>query len=81
MGSMALPFWRTEVVRNRYVWFALAACISIIVLLYQIAPMRTALSIAQMSVADWAVSIGAGLLAMIVIRLGKHLKFFQNEEQ
>jgi len=79
MGSMELPFWRTEVVRNRYVWFALAACISIIVLLYQIVPVRTALSIAPMSVADWGGSIGAGLLAMIIIRLGKHLKFFQNE--
>ena len=81
MGSMELPFWRTEVVRNRYVWFALAACTSIIVLLYLIVPVRTALSIAPMSVADWGVSIGAGLLAMIIIRLGKHLKFFQHVAQ
>jgi len=79
MGSIELPFWRTEVVRNRYVWFAIGACILIVALLYQIVPVRTALSIAPMSVADWGVSIGAGLLAMIIIRLGKHLKFFQNE--
>lgn len=80
MGSIDAPFWRTEVVRNRYVWFAVGVCILIIVLLYQITPMRVALSVVPMSVADWAVSIGAGLLAMIIIRLGKHLKFFQNEK-
>ncbi len=28
MGSMDLPFWRTEVVRNRYVWFAVGGCAS-----------------------------------------------------
>ncbi len=81
MGSMELPFWRTEVVRNRYVWFAIGACIGIIVLLYQIAPVRTALSITPMSVADWGVSIGAGLLAMVVIRIGRNLPFFRNEQQ
>ena len=81
MGSMALPFWRTEVVRNRYVWFALGFCFLIVALLYNIVPVRTALSVSPMSVADWVVSIGAGLLAMVIIRLGKHLKFFQNEEQ
>ena len=81
MGSMGLPFWRTEVIRNRYVWFALGICIGIIVLLYQIAAVRTALSIAPMSFADWAVSIGAGLFAMVIIRLGKHLQYFQNEAQ
>jgi len=81
MGSMELPFWRTEVVRNRYVWFAIGGCILIIALLYQIGPVRTALSVAPMSIAEWAVCVGAGLLAMIVIRLGKHLKFFQNDAQ
>jgi len=81
MGSIELPFWRTEVVRNRYVWFAIGACIGIIVLLYQIAPVRTALSITPMSVADWGVSIGAGLLAMVVIRIGRNLPFFKNEKQ
>ena len=81
MGSIELPFWRTEVVRNRYVWFAVGGCILIVALLYQITPVRTALSVSPMSVADWAVSIGAGLLAMVIIRLGKHLKFFKNEAQ
>ncbi len=80
MGSMGLPFWRTEVVRNRYVWFAIASCIGIIILAYQITPIRTALSIAPMSANDWSVSIVAGLLAMVIIRLGKHLKYFQNEK-
>jgi len=81
MGSIDAPFWRTEVVRNQYIWHAIAACIFIIVGLYQIEPIRAALSVAPMSAADWAVSIGAGLLSMIIIRLGKHLAFFQNEKQ
>ena len=81
MGSMGLPFWRTEVVRNRYVWFALGICIGVILMVYQITLLRTALSVVPMTMADWAVSIGAGLLAMVFIRLGKHLKYFQNEKQ
>ena len=76
MGSMDLPFWRTEVVRNRYVWFAVGGCALIVAGLYQIAPVRKALSMVPMSVADWALSIGAGLLAMVVIRLARNLKFF-----
>lgn len=81
MGSMDLPFWRTEVVRNRYVWFAVGGCSLIVAGLYQIAPVRKALSMVPMSVADWALSIGAGLLAMVVIRLARNLKFFKNEKQ
>ncbi|WP_353485046.1 cation-transporting P-type ATPase [Haliscomenobacter sp.] len=81
MGSMDLPFWRTEVVRNRCVWFAVGGCALIVAVLYQIAPVRKALSIVPMSVADWALSIGAGLLAMVVIRLLRNLKFFQYEKQ
>lgn len=80
MGSIDAPFWRTEVVRNRYVWYAIVACIFIIVGLYLIEPIRTALSVVPMSAADWGVSIGTGLLAMVIIRLGKHLEFFQNEK-
>ena len=80
MGSIDAPFWRTEVVRNQYVWYAIAACILIIVGLYQIEPVRAALSVAPMSALDWAVSVGAGLLAMVIIRLGKHLQFFRNEK-
>lgn len=80
MGSIDAPFWRTEVVRNRYVWYAIVACIFIIVGLYLIEPIRTALSVVPMSAADWGVSIGTGLLAMVIIRLGKHLAFFQNEK-
>lgn len=81
MGSMDLPFWRTEVVRNRYVWFAVGGCALIVAGLYQIGPVRKALSIVPMSVADWALSIGAGLLAMVVIRLLRNLKFFQDEKE
>jgi hypothetical protein len=33
-----------------------------------------------MSVNDWSLSVVAGLLAMVIIRLGKHLKYFQNEK-
>jgi len=50
---MELPFWRTEIVRNRYVWYAIAACIFLIVGLYLIEPIRAARSVVPMSAADW----------------------------
>ncbi|TAK46239.1 MAG: cation-transporting P-type ATPase, partial [Saprospiraceae bacterium] len=80
MGSIDAPFFKTEVIRNRYVWYAAGACILIVVLLYQFEAVRAALSVVPMSAADWAVSAGAGLVAMGVIRLGRHLPFFKNEK-
>ena len=80
MGSIDAPFFKTEVIRNRYVWYAAGACILIVVGLYQFGAVRAALSVVPMSAADWGVSVGAGLLAMVVIRLGRHLPFFRNEK-
>ena len=80
MGSIDVPFFKTEVARNRYVWWAVGICFLIVVGLYEIEVVRTALSVVPMSAADWAASVGAGLLAMVVIRIGKHLKFFRNEK-
>ncbi len=80
MGSIDAPFFKTEVMRNRYVWWAVGICLLIVVGLYEIEVVRTALSVVPMSAADWATSVGAGLAAMVVIRIGKHLQFFRNEK-
>lgn len=80
MGSIDAPFFKTEVARNRYVWLAVGICFLIVVGLYEIEVVRTALSVVPMSAADWATSVGAGLVAMVVIRIGKHLQFFRNEK-
>ncbi|HLF62199.1 MAG TPA: HAD-IC family P-type ATPase [Saprospiraceae bacterium] len=79
MGSIDAPFFKTEVARNRYVWYSIGICLLIVFGLYQFEIVRSALSIVPMSATDWIVSIAAGLLAMVIIRIGKFLQFFRND--
>ncbi|HWA32485.1 MAG TPA: cation-translocating P-type ATPase, partial [Cyclobacteriaceae bacterium] len=50
------PF-NNEIIRNKYVWYATAICVVIVILSYLIDPIRKALSVEVMSSADWIISI------------------------
>lgn len=74
MGSPGTSFFRTEVFRNKYVWFAISACIVILILCYSVPIMREVLSIHPMKPADWAIAIGVGLVSLVAIQISKQLK-------
>jgi P-type Ca2+ transporter type 2C len=74
MGSGSGKFFKSEVVHNKYLWYAFAICVAIIVIVYSILPMRSALSLDALSVTDWLIIIGMSLLSAIVIHLLKRLK-------
>jgi Ca2+-transporting ATPase len=40
MNATSSNFFTSEVVRNKYVWYAIALCVLILILLYEIAPVR-----------------------------------------
>lgn len=66
MSAASKPaFWKTEVFRNRYVWYAIAICIFISVFSYLIEPVRNILSILEMSAGDWMISGGFALLSFL----------------
>lgn len=75
--SDGTSFFRSEVMRSKYVWGAIIISIIILLGLYAIEPVRTVLSIYRMSVSDWLIISGASVLSLVIIQIGKKLKIAQ----
>lgn len=73
MGS-GTSFFRSEVMRNKYVWGATAISLLTLLGAYAFEPSRKVLSMYEMNRYDWAISIGASFASLIIIQLGKKLK-------
>jgi Ca2+-transporting ATPase len=67
-------FFNSEVFRNKYIWGAIGFSVIILLGIYAIEPIRKVLSIYEMSTYDWLISIGASIISLIVIQIGKKLK-------
>lgn len=76
MGN-GTSFFNSEVFRNKYIWGAIVLSLIILLGIYAIEPVRKVLSIYEMSVYDWLISIGASIVSLIVIQIGKKLKIAQ----
>ncbi|GAB3833930.1 hypothetical protein GCM10028895_53530 [Pontibacter rugosus] len=63
MASAKVAFFKSEVVKNKYVWYALAVCIVLVSTVYFIQPLRNILSIYAMSAGDWIISLGFSFLS------------------
>lgn len=77
MGSNNSSFFSSEVFRNKYVWGAVALSVAILMGMYAIEPVRKVLSLYEMSSSDWLISIGASIISLIIIQVGKKLKIAQ----
>ncbi|MFE3868958.1 cation-translocating P-type ATPase [Flavobacterium sp. LS2P90] len=75
--SSSSSFFKSEVLRSKYVWGAIALSITILISMYMIEPMRKVLSLYEMSIYDWLISIGAGIVSLIIIQIGKKLNIAQ----
>lgn len=77
MGSNKSSFFKSEVFRNKYVWGAIALSVVILLGMYAIEPVRKVLSLYEMSTSDWLISVGASVVSLIIIQVGKKLKIAQ----
>ena len=77
MGSGGTSFFKTEVFRNKYIWYATLACVFIIIVSYLNEPARRVLGIYSMSVADWGIAIGMSLFSVLIIQLSQKLRIIQ----
>ncbi|MDO9184785.1 MAG: calcium-translocating P-type ATPase, PMCA-type [Bacteroidia bacterium] len=77
MGSNKSSFFKSEVFRNKYVWGAIALSVVILLGMYAIEPVRKVLSLYEMSASDWLISVGASVVSLIIIQVGKKLKITQ----
>ncbi|MDO9001063.1 MAG: calcium-translocating P-type ATPase, PMCA-type [Bacteroidota bacterium] len=77
MGGNHSSFFKSEVFRNKYVWGAIALSVAILIGMYAIEPVRKVLSLYEMSANDWLISVGASVVSLIIIQVGKKLKIAQ----
>jgi Ca2+-transporting ATPase len=71
MNSKGTSIFKSEIVRNRYVWYSILVCAVILVLCYEIGPVRTALSLFPLTIFDWAIIVVCSLAGVIVNQLLK----------
>ncbi|MBN8718668.1 MAG: cation-transporting P-type ATPase [Sediminibacterium magnilacihabitans] len=66
-----VPFHKTEVFRNKYVWYAVVSCIALAMISYWIIPVRNVLEVTIYGWKDWAVVVTASFLSLFLIQLVK----------
>ncbi|MDQ3141898.1 MAG: cation-translocating P-type ATPase [Bacteroidota bacterium] len=67
-------FFKTDVFRNKYVWYALLLCLVILILAYLIPPVAKVLSLHSPSWADLGIMLGFSLLSLLIIQILKRTK-------
>jgi len=77
MNSSGSNFFKSEVMRNKYVWYAFAINLSTLILMYEITPVREVLSIYSLSFSDWMVITGFSFLGMIINQIAKKLSIIK----
>jgi Ca2+-transporting ATPase len=70
-----VPFHKTEVFRNKYVWYAVASCIVLAMVSYWVVPVRNVLEVTIYGWKDWAIVIAASFLSLFLIQLAKRMKW------
>lgn len=80
MASVNVSFFKSEVFRNKFVWYALIACLLIIGFAFFIPLVRTALNIQPLTAADWLVVLASSLFSLLVIQLLKRSNIIHDED-
>lgn len=80
MASAKVSFFKSEVFRNRYVWYALLSCTLIILALFFATPVKEALNIQPLNTEDWVVVFVSATCSLLVIQLLKRLKIIRDED-
>ncbi len=75
------PFFKTEVIRNKYVWVSVVGSIVILLSVIQIPFVRQALNIVDMTLREWILILSAAVFSVIIIQTAKSLKLFRSNGQ
>ncbi len=75
--SNSTSFFKSEVFRSKYVWGAIIISTIILLIAFLIEPVRIVLSIYEMSIYDWLITVGSSVASLIIIQIGKKLKIAQ----
>jgi P-type Ca2+ transporter type 2C len=78
MGTGNVMLHRSEVIRNRYAWYAVMACAGLVIGMYEIPVMRHALDLYRLSSFDWLVVVGFSFAGFLVNQVAKRLKWVRH---
>ena len=73
--EQGVSFHKTEVFRNKYVWYAVVGCIILAMLSYWIVPVRNVLDVTIYGWKDWTIVIIASFLSLFLIQLVKRMRW------
>jgi len=75
------PFFNNEVIKNKFVWYAITGSIIILIGVIQIPFVRQALNIVPMTFTEWVIILSAAFSSVIIIQVVKSLKLFKHNAQ
>jgi Ca2+-transporting ATPase len=70
-----VSFFRSEVFRNKFVWYATISCIALALLSYWIVPLRKVLEISIYGWEDWSIIIASAFASLLFIQLVKRMRW------
>ena len=79
MGSG--PFFNNEVIKNKYVWYAVTGSIALLIGVIQIPYVRQALNVIPMTLNEWIIIVSAAVSSVVIIQAAKFLKLFNHNGQ
>ncbi|OSZ77091.1 hypothetical protein CAP36_11760 [Chitinophagaceae bacterium IBVUCB2] len=79
MGSG--PFFNNEVIKNKYIWYAVTGSLVILIAVIQIPYVREALNIISMTMQEWIIIVSASVSSILIIQAAKSFKLFKNKVQ
>ncbi len=75
------PFFNNEVIKNKFVWYAVTGSLVILLGVIQIPFVRQALNIVPMTFTEWIIILSAAFSSVIIIQVVKSLKLFKHNGQ
>jgi Ca2+-transporting ATPase len=77
MNACATNFLKSEIVRNKYVWYAIGMCVLILVTTYEIPTVRQTLSLFPLSIFEWFIIVVFSFAGMMINQLARFAKIIK----
>ena len=71
MNAKSTSIFKSEITRNKYVWYSILVCVVILIGCYEILPVRQALSLFPLTIFDWTIIIAFSFAGLIINQLAK----------
>lgn len=80
MASVKISFFKSEVFRNKYVWYALVLSGLIVLSVFFIPLVREALNVQLLKLEDWLIIIISALISLLVTQILKRTNLIHDED-